>query len=151
MSTLVLGLLHSNLGQCLTSPGSLRGESLCREGPPGPPSSPRPGQTGSRGGVRGLMPGPEVQTDRVPELGATSGGALATTTDAVAGGRKSKVPAGGCPARPPSHQALAWPPSCLCLFLRGRRSHRCGLIHFHYLVKGLVSKCNHFGGWDCNL
>lgn len=109
MSTLVLGLLHSNLGQCLTSPGSLRGESLCREGPPGPPSSPRPGQTGSGGRVRGLMPGPEVQTDRVPELGATSGGALAITTDAVAGGRKSKVPAGGCPARPPSHQALAWP------------------------------------------
>lgn len=63
MSTLVLGLLHSNLGQCLTSPGSLRGESLCREGPPGPPSSPRPGQTGSGGGVRGLMPGPEVQTE----------------------------------------------------------------------------------------
>lgn len=59
--------------------------------------------------MRGLMLGPEVQTDRVPELGATSGGALAITTDAVAGGRKSKVPAGGCPARPPSHRALAWP------------------------------------------
>lgn len=95
------------------------------------------------------MPGPEVaaRTERSDctaqprrlEAGSPRCQRLAVRRDhllTVSSWGLSSVWASLVPLLPTSHTGSAPP---------------CGLIHFHYLVKGLVSKCSRIRGWGFNI